>query len=476
MGISFSRRRWLRSCGLNVLGLSLLDYFGLRGRAAQEGAAGAGFGRARACIVLYCWGGTSHLDTWDPKPEAAAEVRGEFRPIGTAVPGIRISEHLPRLARQMKRMAIVRSVHHNCTAHGKSMYWNLTGHAPPEPEAATNIPPSINDWPSLGAQVAHQRRGPWGLPAAAQIPYPLVDNNTLQAGDGPGWLGQSCAPLLVRPNRGTPYAGVSRELGALLFRPAEAIDTARLQARAHLSRQLADLPGDVGQVFNLPGKQRQVENLPHGPGTFGHNWERAFQLLCDPKVQQTLDLDREPSRLRDRYGEHLCGQSLLLARRLVEAHVPLVTVICAAGDLNGGGGDHWDTHGDNFPRLKNRLLPPLDQASAALLDDLDDRGLLEQTLVVWLTEFGRSPRMTGTGRNHYPFCYSVAFAGGGIRGGQVYGRSDAQGSRPRDLPCGPNDLHATILHALGIPLDATLIDAQGRPLPIGDGRPLPLFA
>jgi hypothetical protein len=455
MGNSFSRRRWLRSCGLSVLGLSLWDYFGLHGRAVQEGTAGAGFGRARACIVLYCWGGASHLETWDPKPEAAAEVRGEFRPIATAVPGIRIGEHLPRLAKQMKRMAIVRSVHHNCTAHGKSMYWNLTGHAPPEPEAATNIPPSINDWPSLGAQVAQRRRPPRGLPAAVQIPYPLVDNNTLQAGDGPGWLGQSCAPLLVRPSRGTPYGGVSRELGALLFNPAEAIDTARLQERERLSRQLADLPG---------------------AGAFGQYRERAFQLLCDPKVQQTLDLDREPSRVRDRYGEHLCGQSLLLARRLVEAGVPLITVICAAGDLNGGGGDHWDTHSDNFPRLKNRLLPPLDQGSAALLDDLADRGLLEQTLVVWLTEFGRTPRMTGTGRNHYPFCYSVAFAGGGIRGGQVHGRSDGQGSRPRDFPCAPDDLHATILHALGIPLDSPLVDAQGRPLPISDGRPLPLFA
>ncbi len=454
---SFSRRRWLRCCGLNVLGLSLADYFGLRGRAAESDAAAAGFGRARACIVLFCWGGTSHLETWDPKPEASTEVRGEFRPIATSVPGIRIGEHMPRLARQMKRMAVVRSVHHNCTAHGKSMYWNLTGHAPPQPEAATNIPPSLNDWPSLGAQVAHQRRAPWGLPAAAQIPYPLVDNDTLQAGDGPGWLGRSCAPLLVRPSRGTPYGGVSRELGSLLFRPAEAIDTARLQARARLGRQLADLPGAAA-------------------GTFGHYQEQALDLLCDPKVQQTLDLDREPSRLRDRYGEHLCGQSLLLARRLVEARVPLVTVVCAAGDLNGGAGDHWDTHSENFPRLKNRLLPPLDQASAALLDDLDDRGLLDQTLVVWLTEFGRSPRMTGTGRNHYPFCYSVAFAGGGIRGGQVYGRSDAQGSRPRDLPCGPNDLHATILHALGIPLDSPLVDAQGRPLPISDGRPLPLFA
>jgi uncharacterized protein (DUF1501 family) len=191
-------------------------------------------------------------------------------------------------------------------------------------------------------------------------------------------------------------------------------------------------------------------------------------------VQATLDLEREAPRVRDRYGDHVCGQSVLQARRLVEAGVPLVTVICAAGDLNGSAGDHWDTHGDNFNRLKRALLPPLERACTALLDDLADRGLLDQTLVVWLTEFGRTPKCAGAGRDHYPFCYSAALAGGGIRGGQVYGSSDRQGAFPRDLPCGPNDLHATIFHALGIPLDSHLTDFQGRPQAITDGTPLPL--
>jgi uncharacterized protein (DUF1501 family) len=192
-------------------------------------------------------------------------------------------------------------------------------------------------------------------------------------------------------------------------------------------------------------------------------------------VRATLDLDREDPRVRDRYGDHICGTSVLLARRLVEAEVPLVTVICAAGDLNGAAGDHWDTHGDNFNRLKRDLLPPLEQASTALLDDLSERGLLDQTLVVWLTEFGRTPKIMGTGRNHYPFCYSVALAGGGIRGGQVHGSSDRIGAFPHEQPCGPNDLHATIFQALGIPLDAQAEDNQGRPMALTDGRPLPLF-
>jgi hypothetical protein len=188
-----------------------------------------------------------------------------------------------------------------------------------------------------------------------------------------------------------------------------------------------------------------------------------------------LDLDQETPQTRHKYGDHLCGTSMLLARRLVEAGVPLVTVICAAGDLNGSVGDHWDTHGDNFNRLKNRLLPPFDQASAALIADLADRGRLDETLVVWLTEFGRTPKVTKAGRDHYPFVYSVAMAGAGIRGGQVYGSSDKIGAFPRDRACRPNDLHATIFHALGIPGDTLLQDAQGRPMNLTDGDPLPLY-
>lgn len=457
----FTRRRWLRGCGVGLFGLSLADYLGrraARGRAAETRS--DGFGQAKACIVLYCWGGVSQLETWDLKPEAPAEVRGEFKPIATAIPGIRVGEHLPHLARQMKRLAVVRSVHHTCTAHGKSMYWNRTGHAPPQPENAANLPPSLNDWPTLGAQVARYRRAPRGLPAAVQLPYPLVDNGTLQAGDTPGWLGNTYAPLVLHPRRGKPYAGVSRDPGDLLLRLPQDVDTARLQARRHLNQQLERFHAGSADLRGLT-----------------HFQEQAAELLGNPRIQRTLDLDQESDRLHRRYGEHLCGQSLLLSRRLIEAGVPLVTVICAAGNLNGGNGDNWDTHSGNFSRLKNGLLPPLDQGSSALLDDLADRGLLDSTLIVWLTEFGRTPAINKVaGRDHFPFCYSVAFAGGGIRGGQVYGRSDSQAARPRDFPCRPEDLQATILHALGIPLDSTLIDVQGRPLTISEGRPLPLFS
>lgn len=449
------RRRLLSSCAAGLFGLSLPDWFGLRAHSAGA-QTGHGFGKAKACIVLYCWGGMSHIDTWDPKPDAPVEIRGEFTPIATAVPGIQVGEHMSLLARQMNRIAIVRSVHHRATNHGKGMYWNMTGHEPPQADGALNSRPSLHDWPNLGSIVAKLRSTPRGLPGAAQIPYLMWDGG-LQAGDGPGFLGVGRAPLLLRPSRGKPYGGKSN-LGALVFQPAKGVDAVRLRERVALMERLEEA---------VPVENSETR-------TYQHFQEKALDMLLDPKVQATLDLERESSRVRDRYGDHICGQSVLLARRLVEAGVPLVTVICAAGDLAGGSGEHWDTHGNNFTTLKRALLPPLEAASNALLDDLSDRGLLEQTLVVWLTEFGRTPKIAGTGRGHHPFCYSAALAGGGIRGGQVYGSSDRQGALPHDLPCGPSDLHATILHALGIPLDSHLSDFQGRPQAITNGRTLPL--
>jgi len=202
----------------------------------------------------------------------------------------------------------------------------------------------------------------------------------------------------------------------------------------------------------------------------------ASNLLLSPEVSAAFDLQREAVHVREGYGTHICGQSALLARRLTEAGVPIVTVYSSVGDLNGSAGDNWDTHGNNFNRLRHDLLPPLERASVALLNDLDARGRLDDTLVVWLTEFGRTPLLNrNAGRDHFPHCYSVAFAGGGIRGGQVYGRSDRVAARPADNACGPADLHATIFHALGIPHDAHIHDYFGRPMALTAGRPLPLF-
>ncbi|MBI2808780.1 MAG: DUF1501 domain-containing protein [Planctomycetes bacterium] len=447
---SIPRRDFLK-LSLGGLGLSVPSLL--------SATTAANAARARSCIVLYCWGGMSHHETWDTKPDAPAEYRGEFHPIATAVPGIRIGEHLPRLARHTDKLAIIRSMHHRSSAHGKGMYWNITGHPPLAPEVAANQPPSRADWPSLGAMVSRFRRAAAGFPAAVQIPYPLVDNNTLQAGDNAGFLGSAADPIIVRPDRGRPWGGVSRDLGAMVLQPSEGVDSRRLVARQSLV-QAIDRP------FNAAAPVRSYE----------HFRQMASDILLSPTVQAAFNLDRESVVTRDHYGQHLCGQSILLARRLTEAGVPIVTVVCAAGDLNGSSGDHWDTHGNNFNRLRRDLLPPFDRGVSALLEDLAERGRLDETLVVLLTDFGRTPRINGgAGRDHYPNAYSIFLAGGGIHGGQVYGSSDRLGAFPRDNPTGPADVHATIFHALGIPLDAHLHDATGRPFPLTDGRALPLF-
>lgn len=449
--MAIPRREFLK-LGLGACGLSMPAWLALNANAIPAR-------RGRTCIVLYCWGGMSHHETWDTKPDAPDEYRGEFQPIATNVPGIRIGEHLPRLARHIDKLAIVRSMHHRSSAHGKGMYWNVTGHPPEFAEVAVNQPPSRLDWPCLGAMVAKFKSAPAGFPSAVQLPYPLVDNNTLQAGDNAGFLGQAFDPVIVRPDRGRAWGGISRDLGTMVLRRADDVDSERLIARENLTRI-------VDQRFNAA----------QSAGAYEHFRQMASDILLSPQVQGAFNLEREPAYIRDAYGDHLCGQSLLMARRLTEAGVPIVTVVCAAGDLNGSAGDHWDTHGDNFNRLKRDLLPPFDRGVSGLLADLAERGRLDDTLVVMLTDFGRTPRVNrNAGRDHYPNAYSVFLAGGGIRGGQVYGSSDRIGAEPRDLPAGPADVHATIFESLGIPRDAHLRDGTGRPHALTTGQPLPLF-
>lgn len=453
----WSRRQVLQtSCGL--AGLSLPQFLGLKASAANTEPI-FGPGRAKSCIVLFCWGGMSHIDSFDPKPHAPQNVRGEFQPIDTVVPGIQVTEHLPRIASIMDRIAVVRSMHHGCSAHGKGMYWNLTGHAPPAPEAAVNLPPARTDWPSLPAMVAQFREAPPGFPRAVRLPYPLVDNGTLQAGESAGWLGVAHDPIVMRTPGGTPWGGVSRDLGSPVLDLSQGMDRPHVIARQRL-------------LETLEQRQRPAAGAPN----YRHFRELALDMLVNPNVTEAFNLERESPAVREQYGEHICGRSALLARRMMEAGVPIVNVCCAAGDLNGAQGDHWDTHGDNFNRLKNTMLPTFDRTASALILDLEQRGRLDETLVVMMGDFGRTPKINGgAGRDHYPYSFSVALAGGGIRGGQVYGTSDKIGAYPDKFACGPNDLHATIFTALGIPLDAQLHDNLGRPHAITDGHPLPLF-
>jgi hypothetical protein len=435
------------------LGLSLPMFLNIRSATAATSS-----GKAKSCIVLYCWGGMSHHEVFDPRPDAPVDVRGEFSPISTAVPGIIVGEHIPRLAKIANRLAIVRSVNHGESAHGRGMYWNLTGHAPP-PIPAGNIPPTREQWPSLTAMVSKIRAAPKGVPGAVRLPYPLVDNGTLQGGEYGGWLGVPHDPIVMKTPAGTAWGGVSRSLGAEVLDLKNNVALSRAQTRRKLVASLE-------RPISVPAEFEEFE----------HFRELASDMLLSSAVRNAYNLDAEDVKTRDTYGMHIGGQSMLLARRLVEAGVPIVQVCCAAGDLNGGKGDMWDTHGDNFRRLKDRLLPVFDRAMSALILDLEQRGMLDETLVVMLTDFGRTPKINGAaGRDHYPNVYSVAMAGGGIRGGQVYGSSDTLGAFPRTSPCSPADLHATIFQSLGISPRAEIHDQLGRPFPVSDGRVLPLM-
>jgi hypothetical protein len=400
----------------------------------------------------------SHFESFDPKPNAPKEIRGLFNPIDTATPGITFSEHIPMLAQQTDKLAVIRSIHHTDSAHGRGMYWNMTGHKPPVKRPG-NIPPDRADWPSLAAMVSKFRLSPKGVPRSVRLPYPMVDNGTLQAGEYGGWLGAEFDPIVMRTPAGTAYGGVSRTLGSQVLNLKTDLDEKRLSQRRDLMRSLETTPGTKDDFEN-----------------FLHYRELAADMLLSSSVKDAYDLERESQAVRDRYGNHIGGQSMLLARRLTEAGVPIVQVIAAAGDLNGGNGDMWDTHSDNFNRLKNRLLPVYDRGVSALLEDLAERGTLDDTLVVLLTDFGRTPRVNkGAGRDHYPNAYSVALAGCGIQGGQVYGSSDANGAFPLTKPCSPGDLHATIFQALGISPRAEIHDVLGRPFPVSNGDVLPLF-
>jgi hypothetical protein len=441
-----SRREALRVGGLGFTGLLWSDY--LQASSTRAPARG-GFGSARACIVVYGYGGPSHLDTLDLKPNAPREIRGEFRPIATRVPGITITEHLPRLARLAHRYAIVRSVTHRDNDHAIGAYLALTGYSHPRNDILGIEPPaSPQDMPSLGSVVSRLR--PARRPVFSYVTLGELRHlgNHDSMGQNAGCLGRTYDPFTVpfeRPGQGALNLG---GVGSVL---AE-VDVERMGGRQQLRRRL----DRAAPALESAAGARHLDGFTR----------RAFELLASPASRDAFDVSREPQRVREAYGPAPFSQSCLLARRLVEAGVPLVTVYSF-------GNRDWDTHGGNFPALRNTLLPPTDRGLSALLEDLDARGLLDETLVVWMSEMGRTPRINrDAGRDHWSFCYSVLLAGAGIRGGQVYGSSDPQAAYPSTNPVSPADLAATIYHCLGIDPRTHLADQQGRPLVVGTGSPL----
>ena len=450
------------SLGIGAHGLGLPTLLRAREKTPARGSA---FGRAKACIVLFMWGGPAQQETWDLKPDAPEQVRGEFRPIATNVPGVSISEHFPLLARQLHRLAVIRSVHHADVNHTTATHELLTGRSVPRATGELG-----EDWPHYGAVLAHLNRGHAArsaLPPFVQF-RPTVENGAPRFveeshGQSAGWLGPALNPLTIDEDPNLPGYRVHT---ASLRLPDE-IAPGRFEDRKRLLRS-------VDAQARALGRAAQVNALDS-------HYARAYGMLTDRASLEAFDLDREDPRLRDRYGRNPHGQTVLQARRLVEAGVPLVTVFWPNDGLTNVS-VYWDTHNRNFIDLKTRLMPPADQAFTALLDDLDARGLLDSTLVLWTGEFGRTPRVGQAvvggagagrdGRDHWPHCFSSVLAGAGIKGGTVFGASDRWAAYPARDPVTPADVAATVYHTLGVDPGLEMTDNLGRRLVLCDGAPI----
>lgn len=450
-GPTLSRRKWLQIGGIGLSGLTLAGLT-QHGVAAQS-ALGSSFGKAKSVIVFGLVGGPPQHETWDPKPDAPVEIRGEFGTIGSKTPGLRVGELMPKTAERTDKIAVLRAVVTGDNAHSSSGYQMLTGvpHQPLNQESAVPKPP--NNAPSIGALVRAARPNPGGLPAAITLPEHIWnDGNFPWPGQDAGFLGKQFDPWLIHcdPSSGNapvPALALPAELPSLRFDGRQKLLD---QANQHLD-QLAR----SGAVESYNGKART-----------------AFELLGASKTRDAFDLSKESEAVRDRYGRSRFAQSILLARRLVESGVSLIQVNWTRikDQPNQGG---WDTHAKHNESLKTLLMPMMDQAYTALLDDLEQRGLLDSTLVVWFGEFGRTPKFNAAaGRDHWGNVFSLALAGGGIRGGVVHGTSDKHAAFPVDGAVTPADLIATVFHCLGISAETVVHDVAGRPLAITRGKPI----
>lgn len=440
------RREWLRIGSLGALGLSLPALLGARPAQASPS------GKAKACIVLFLVGGPAQHETWDPKPDAPAEIRGELKPIASSVPGLQVGELMPRMAKLAHRCAVLRAVSTNDNAHSTSGYWMLTGvpHAPMQVENTKLGAP--NDWPSFGSilQKLHGNRGP--LPATITLPDNIWNTGRIDwPGQNAGRIGRNHDPWLLTcdpnaPDFVVPGVGLPAEMPALRF-------DSRLSLLGQVNRHLDAV--DRGGIFARHNAQSQ----------------QAFDLLRTSQARRAFDLDREPATVRDRYGRSRFGQSVLLARRLVEAGATLIQVNWTRDSRDPDDSPMWDTHQKNAHYLKTSLMPRWDPACSALLEDLADRGMLDETFVACIAEFGRTPKINPAGgRDHWGHVFSIALAGGGIRGGVVHGASDRIGGHPKDGRVQPQDLTATLFHCLGYHPDMEIHDSTGRPFAISRGE------
>jgi hypothetical protein len=460
-----SRRTFLVAGGLGYYGLHLPSLV----QGAQPSSKSRRQPKAKSTILIWLSGGASHIDTWDMKPNAPAEYRGEFTPIQTSASGVLLCEHLPRLARQAHHLAIVNSLGHfgrGTGDHHAGYYYNLTGHEPDPSFRAllNNRKPLPSDWPFMGSVVGYKRPAHPYLPQLVTLPQKPGFPEYTRPGQFAARLGLEFDPVYVlgKLDRPTEFAVPTLTLQG-------DVDPQRLGSRRYLLRA-------IDESF------RRLDQTP-ARSDYGRQQEKAFTLLGAPQAKTAFDVTREPPAIRDRYGNTLNGMSMLIARRLVEAGVPFISVFWMEDPktenlCKSGGG--WDTHGSNFFCLKNHLLPEFDRCFAALLEDLYDRGLLGETLVMVNSEMGRQPKIgdprsggpKGAGRDHWTNCMSVLFAGGGIRGGQTYGTSDKVAAFPADRPVAPEDIAKTVYFAMGID-NLEAVDREGRPFNLlPEGRPI----
>jgi hypothetical protein len=452
------RRQFLQLGGIQLLSGGLLHLLAAQQQAARAAEASIRKGKAKACIILFQLGGPYQCETFDPKPDAPADVRGVFRTAATHVPGLNVTEALPEVSKHASKFAVLRSVHHSIRCHNPAIYCSLAGREATDPLARSNRTAATRtDHPHYASVVAKLRPSNTVMPQHVIVPNVTNNGPSKSPGLLAGYLGAAYDPFVLGVDPNTPDFHVDS-----VALPEET-SSRRLEGRQTLLQK-------------LDGQQQRLEQNG-GVARMDTFYQRAFSMLTSPRAKQAFDLGQEPARLRDRYGRHTQGQSTLLARRLVEAGVPFVSVFSHTDVDNGS----WDTHLDHDQRCQRDLMPPADQCFGTLLEDMGERGLLDDVLVVWLGEFGRTPRRgvqfsnnanNSTGRDHWCNCYSVVMAGGGVKGGQAVGSSDWIGGYPKERPTHISDVAATIYHALGVDPRLQLFDIQGQLRFICDGQPV----
>ena len=438
---SLDRRGFLHLGAVGVVGSTIPWPIAL-GQGAQE-ANQTGKGKAKSVLFVLLSGGPSQLDTLDPKPDAPAEIRGEFKTIGTTIPGLAICEHLPKLAQQTDRWALVRTLAHREHNHLLATHIALTGRPGPEPKGGNDLDrvESRSDFPNMASALNYVRPTTDGTPTGVSLPNYLIEGPLTWPGQHSGFLGPKFDPWQIQADPNDK----SFRMDALQMR--DGITSDRLLSRRDLLDQLHRDNNPLAAPESIAFREQQ---------------QSAFNLLTSGKLVNAFEIARESDAVRDRYGRNKFGQSLLLSRRLIEAGVPIVQATMGIVQT-------WDTHTDNWGKLKNTLLPQLDQGLAALMDDLVASGLLEQTLVVVMGEFGRTPKIstlpgeTLPGRDHWAHAYSGLFAGAGVLGGQVIGQTDARAAYPVTRPWSPADVCSTLFNALGVEQDVTILDPLQRP-------------